>query len=902
MKRLTLFGSMIGALGLAMMGCGDNHQTCGEGTYEDDGVCLPDGTGATCGQGTVMDVSGECVPSDEVCAEGTVFVEGECVPEDDTLTADLEEEAEPNDGFEKTDDVAGSIALEDVGDGTSFHGCITPYRDLNADLNMDVDYDMWLVTVEEPSLIDVTADGVHGLSAGFLWLPASQTTLPLSDANWSRFGINLATDTSSRQVYLPFPGTYALVMSDSRSLFLAEGGAGSNDETCYYTSIEKVAIPTPTAATADVAINGTIGGDTLFYSYNPAEGDLVQVTHLIESQAASGAVLALRNTAFRAYGEMGVDAVGDTTPASLLFGGMADADSILLVVEPVYNYAQVPVNYNLMVHPFVTTALPTDGTTESGVANLDEAGTWETLDDVTWMWFDVGANEVVHFDMQYFTGDACKGPCDARLDMAFIDADAGIVSDNLFFNFYFGGNPQEGFDGWVRFPAAGRYYAAFFPPNMELDQTFDVESTVNRVIPGAATLGTPIVGAPFTAYGVSWRSLDGGTSIWMGVNAAATGFGTTVDTLFYDPTAIGVIDRDIFAQPEFNIDADGADDDAFGYITFGQPNDYLVGVFDGGGEAGASATYDLTIENRDFTDLATITIGTDITRNDEASVVGIDAGGDAPYGKLYLVRGTAGTIVTITATPAELDVGIELLARNESVYDIQDPGFAGDVETLVAVMPEDGYLAFRIYDWDDVVTDRTFDLVVSAAAQDPYTESSGTLVYQNICDDTGAELLVLDLGNRDDGYVFDQTLPFDFAPFGIPSGNTYDIVTNGFIAFSQVPDPFWNNTEIPSASAPNGVVAPYWDDLDFVTMCRLEAANQVTIQWEGQTYGAGVPVRTQVVIHDTGVIDFIYGGTHLADGISGTVGVQVTGALIGHEIVFNENDSVLPNTSFTLTP
>jgi len=227
---------------------------------------------------------GACVPSADACAEGTVLVDGQCVPEDETLVADEEEAAEPNDGTDADDVVAGQLAIPAVGESTVIHGCINPYRDLDDNGNPDQDLDLWIVTTTAPALIEVTADGVGGLAAGYQMISA--TGNDLVDGNFVRFGINLTGDTSSRQIYLPEAGTYGLWMADSRSLFLQDGAAGS-PEACYYTTISNVALPAPTAATPNTDIAATHDGDVGFFSADPVDGSFFIATHDMQAAAAS---------------------------------------------------------------------------------------------------------------------------------------------------------------------------------------------------------------------------------------------------------------------------------------------------------------------------------------------------------------------------------------------------------------------------------------------------------------------------------------------------------------------------------------------------------------------------------------------------------------------------------------
>ncbi len=88
MKRRAYLVVALMAL-LTFAACGDEGQECGEGTVADGDQCVPDGsTGddVECGEGT-EEVNGECVPVDSTeCGEGTVRNDaGECVPEDEPV-------------------------------------------------------------------------------------------------------------------------------------------------------------------------------------------------------------------------------------------------------------------------------------------------------------------------------------------------------------------------------------------------------------------------------------------------------------------------------------------------------------------------------------------------------------------------------------------------------------------------------------------------------------------------------------------------------------------------------------------------------------------------------------------------------------------------------------------------
>lgn len=214
-------------------------QTCGTGTVLAGGVCVPDGS-VVCEQGTVFDqATGTCVIDPSACADGTTLVDGECIPDDELLegSADFTEGAEPNGPSD--DNVAGMFDTPALNGSTTFYGCVTATTDTDGDGNLDSDLDTWLVTADAPMTLEITADGIRGLSAGFIAINADQALSPILD-NWQRIGLNLTGDTAKREIFLPAAGTYALLVTDGRSLFLGQAGAGTED-TCYFATVKHVA-------------------------------------------------------------------------------------------------------------------------------------------------------------------------------------------------------------------------------------------------------------------------------------------------------------------------------------------------------------------------------------------------------------------------------------------------------------------------------------------------------------------------------------------------------------------------------------------------------------------------------------------------------------------------------------
>lgn len=289
--------------------CGDNSKICGQGTddRDDDGECEGYAPDVICGDGTRVDpVTMACVPDPATCGGGTVLVNGRCQDPTALLDIDLEEGPEPN-AFETGAVPAGIIALEPVGeDGVVIHGCVQPTDATTPDL------DVYQLAVTEPTLLRITADGVQGLAAAF---EVTSPEAPL--ATWRRFGIELATDMSRRQVLLPRAGTYQLIVSDSRTLFPLLGGgaatpAGNPDGTsCYYVTID-VVTPMPIAFASPAT--GMLDEDIALFTTTIAGA--TQFTATYASPYAQRSIVVLPTGAFDDGGSITVTGSGTVTIAA----------------------------------------------------------------------------------------------------------------------------------------------------------------------------------------------------------------------------------------------------------------------------------------------------------------------------------------------------------------------------------------------------------------------------------------------------------------------------------------------------------------------------------------------------------------------------------------------------------
>jgi len=362
MKRprscLAVLATVPAALGWALgatlaAGCGDNARECGVGTEDVDGICAPINN-TVCGDGTKLD-EGRCVIDPTACQSGTVLVAGRCTDPTAALLIDLEESFEPNGlaiatGVEPSPAPAGTIALKPIDQSFVVHGHITPFRDADADGQLDPDVDSYLLTAAAPTLLEITVDGVGGAQGAFYL--AGDPAGPV--ASYERYGLNLTGDTTRRQVFLPSPGVYTLAFSDTRALAIGRnppppagaGAAAGGADAEYYATITARAIPTPAALTAGAAVSqpGALATDqvALFNGGFAVGSNRVQLA-MPGAAAASLAVLA--GDALVGY----ADEQRQPPKVAEVIAAVAVDAAPVIVVDAVYNYGPAPAPFTVSI-------------------------------------------------------------------------------------------------------------------------------------------------------------------------------------------------------------------------------------------------------------------------------------------------------------------------------------------------------------------------------------------------------------------------------------------------------------------------------------------------------------------------------------------------------------------------
>jgi hypothetical protein len=330
------------AVASVALGCGDNSRSCGDGTIEKSGYCVPfnaDGS-VSCGPGTMLDpVTGVCQVDPSVCQNGTVLIDTMCVDPLLGTVVDLQEGPEPNGlgVIEGSAARAGTLSLPGGEKPFVIHGTIDPFADENTNGTLDPDVDTYVLVIGQPALVRVTAAGLHGVTAG---LVATSPDIP----GWKRFGFDTGGAAAKRQVFLPKPGTYYVSIADTRTLFeYAETGtaplgvAPGGDNGDYYFAITQVALPAPAPLVATAS--ATVGhGDIAFYSATIANGSH-PITLAMPSSFAIASLVVTADMFFAFDDE-------DSQPARLTTSGLGAS---LIVVDHVYEVSPSPVAFQLTI-------------------------------------------------------------------------------------------------------------------------------------------------------------------------------------------------------------------------------------------------------------------------------------------------------------------------------------------------------------------------------------------------------------------------------------------------------------------------------------------------------------------------------------------------------------------------
>ena len=185
---------------------------------------------------------------------------------------------------------------------------------------------------------------------------------------------------------------------------------------------------------------------------------------------------------------------------------------------------------------------------------------------------------------------------------------------------------------------------------------------------------------------------------------------------------------------------------------------------------------------------------------------------------------------------------------------------------------------------------RTERYLVDTTPRAPWV--AGNIAFREICPSEGGAGTVV-LGVNAGWSTGPQELPFGYSLFGEPA-RTYWIEQKGDVRFEQSTAP-WSRS---------GMLAPFFVDATIVA-CRLEEAQAVTIEWNGALsyngYLDAPSVQFEVVLHDDGYADFVYGPRHAATSNRAIIGAyDFSGTSRVPDSDHQPSPFATPGPSFTL--
>ena len=935
--RLGLLVALVGLTSVGAAGCGgDDGFECGDGTVEVDGKCLPtssacatgtvydaatrtctpDGTGTelVCGAGTVesmgmcvtdlncgtgtSQVGNECLPDgsvlctgntmfdpatgtcvidpDGICADGTVYIvaTGECVPFDETLTADFTETTEPNDPAFSDTAMISPFDLPAAGASVTLGGCIEP-RDFNDDGATDADLDFFTFEVTEPTVLQIQADGVGGLSAGAI-------VISLEDrlANYIRGVVDNTNDGASKTVFLPAPGVYAIAVSDSRTLvplLLGETALpAGGPEACYFVQVAPGTLPASSATLeSDTPRVGTFTDAPQVFEFTADEESLVFVEiNELDNEDMPVNFIAIDGDARAVNGN-------EYLGQAFIPFELAAGETGTLVVESVFDLSPDPIDFQITVSTRQQQDFPDTGdvTLTNRTGSTPNANSFG-FTDFDFIDFDATAGDVVHLTTD---GGGTTALLLAGEDGSLL-APCGVSP-------FFGNFQTCDTDVYLYINVTGRYRLGFYDAGTPEGETFTVNVTREHITPGTLTVGMD--GSIDLSDGeFEFFVFDAGGSEWL--EYAVTGLMnvTNVDVDFFSLTEPGFSNIGGGGVPRVDSETTA---DAFQRIYLGMGERFLVRITDADGVDG-DETLTFTINDVVFTDLGTVSEAAPVMR--AGDMLTADEAG------LYIVRAEEGSNVRVQVTPeATVDASISLLdGFDVSVITVINEGGVGVVESFSGVADDSGVFVFSVH--DESATGGAIDVSVTSTDPVTYDAVASAITFSDICPSGGGMgTAVTMFSDDDDGWSERIALPFPFIYYGAEQTNLF-IGTNGRIAFRDDIAGVSPFATIGSSTG-NNIVFPFADDLVATEACYYHdmAANAFVVQLTGNPYSsAGTDTRIaqyQVIFRPgSRSIDVVLSPAHTVPSAGAEIGVQGPAA----SLVTRYTDPLMAGGSVTFTP
>ncbi len=408
----------------------------------------------------------------------------------------------------------------------------------------------------------------------------------------------------------------------------------------------------------------------------------------------------------------------------------------------------------------------------------------------------------------------------------------------------------------------------------------------------------------------------------LSVPPGATGVVTATPRPGWNPVLRTIQACSIFAcLASADVAGDG-EPESIGYVNTGTaPRDVIVAV--AAQDASNGGRFDLTAAVNpapaNVTCAAPLTVSSGSRLTFQNALQGVDSAlraclpGSPGTALWYRAVVPAGQTLTARVTPVgAADVAVRVLdaCAATSCLASVDAGGAGVTETL---------------SYGNAGTaERTVLVAVSGGSF--HLETTLDRLYLETSVPTACEELVegdsLPGVNADESMTSVAALPFGVTFFGRPMA-AYSASSNGYLQLypsvaSATPAMLYDNVPIPTAAAPNGMVAAFWDDLLPLSGSRVQAhtfgsspSRRFVFQWAGFAFPRDVRARLtfQVKLFETsGAVEIhhcvLTPGTDVprATGSSATVGLESPDGRAGRQHSFNDATGLSATRALRFVP
>ncbi|MEM9071786.1 MAG: hypothetical protein AAGE52_24970 [Myxococcota bacterium] len=879
-------------LSLALMGttlatgCGDDGNDCGPGTVELDGNCVPtdavcaEGTvfnmetrtcdpvsTTECGAGTILNDAGECVPETTItCADGTMLVGETCVPDEAICTRNTIYDSETDTCIPDPDAICEGDLVYVVDSDT----CVDP--DTLLEGMADV---LELAEPNDPEFND----------------GAMAQVVDIADGTGSFYGCIEPMDFDDNGVTDGDFDFFQLTVDEPTLLQVRIDGIGGLSAAVQLLGVDGDLVDQGwTRLVVNLSGDGVEGQVFL-----PGPGDYfiaaTDARGLLTGEAAGGP----GECYFAQLETLDLPTPTDITPGTPVTGtfgdptfyGLTSTEGQLIIAElSELDEEGEPAESDSVIGSFVVTVNGDfDTNTQSdttgigtGVVNAlpDAADVLFVVDQVLNIGFDetdfsfdlndVGAQvlptdgstvAVPHDDelLSFLIFNATEGDV-VRLEFTSTTTLGFVRLFDADFNFVdVACTDCTEVDEFIQIAGTGIHYLAIADSSgdFEAGETYDITSTLTNITPTDLTVGTAAAG-DLSELDRAFYSVDLSTADWSSFGIENPMNLTDTFVLFYPRGEFGVIEGSLAS-----VDAGIAGEDAFERLYFGEGANFLITVEDDAGHD-MDETFDFVVNDVTFIDVGTIMPGTDVDR------VGDSAPADDVVRYVASAEPFSSLTVALSNAAATMDSLIATLDVDADQVDIADDGIEGEDETLTTLVPTAGRVAFIVNDEAEV--GGTYDLTLSVTPP-PYSSAPADIDLVSVCPDMGGAGESSLTGDDALSDEFDLTAgtPFPFTFFGESVGQ-FTVSTNGWLTFEAG---YSDSTFL--GAAQGDAVAPLFRDLVMDEVCTLRDADTFTIEFRGETFvgffdppgTVPLPVVMQVVLHTSGRIDFVYGDGHEAD-------------------------------------